>query len=411
MISRRPIPRGVVLFVPVLLAALTSPVRADTLHLKGGDKIEGEVVKDLGEALRFRTLSGVVDIEKERIVKHVKGPSPWRLYENQRKAAPDTAEGHYQLALWCRKHGLRAEEIEHLERVIRLDPEHADARQALGYVKQDGAWVKPPPPQAPTPEEREAQRAAREEERRLRKLVSNWFVKVRAIHRGRMEGEKEGSAKFRQGRERILAIRDPLALPALTGVLSTGNVAARRVLVEALAGFEQDEATMNFLVITLYDPSREIRGLAATDLLRRKDPRVVAELRDALQSNEEPILRHAAAALGVLKARAAVEDLIGVLTTERQGTIRISRPVYLDGVVIAFGGGCRYVQGRRLVYYRPIGIGVMGPGTIVGTATRYESVPVSVNRTEVQEALIAITGQNFGFDETAWQQWWRRQGQ
>jgi hypothetical protein len=399
-----------ILMLPALLAALTAPVRADTLHLKGGDTIEGEVVKDLGESLRFRTLSGIVDIEKERIVKHVKGPSPWRLYESRRKAAPDTAEGHYQLARWCREHGLRAEEIEHLERVIKLDPDHADARQALGYVKQDGAWVKPPPPQTLTPEEREAQRAAREEERLLRKLVSKWFVKVRAIHQGRMESEKEGSAKFRQGREKILAIRDPLALPALTGVLSAGNVAVRRVLVEALAQFEQDEATMNLVVITLYDPSAEIRGLAATDLLRRKDPRVVAELRDALGSDEEPILRHAAAALGVLKARAAVEDLIDVLNTERQGTIRISRPVYLDGVLIAFGGGCRYTHGRRLVYYRPIGIGVLGSGTIVGTATSYESVPISVNRTEVQEALIAITGQNFGFDATAWQQWWRQQG-
>ena len=198
-------------------------------------------------------------------------------------------------------------------------------------------------------------------------------------------------------------------MPALSGVLSTGHSEARKVMVESLAQFDNDEATMNLAVVTLLDPSPEVRGLAAKELARRNDERVVEHLRQALGSEEEDILRNAAAALGVLKARSAIEDLIMVLTTERVGTVRISRPVFLDGVFVGLGGGTRFVQGGRLVYYRPVGIGVMGPGTMVGTATRYETDIITVHRTEVQEALIAITGQNFGFDADDWLDWWRKQ--
>ncbi|MBN2560413.1 MAG: HEAT repeat domain-containing protein [Phycisphaerae bacterium] len=392
--------------------AVVAVAQGDILHLNSGDKIEGEVLKDLGEAYRVRTLHGIVDIPKERVVKYEKGPSPWFLYKEKRRKCEDTAEGHYRLARWCRKHGLRAEETEHLERVVKLDPDHAKARRALGYVQENGGWIKPRSPKAPTKEELEARRIAREEERLLRKLISEWFVKIKAIHRGRMANQKGGmkSEKFRQAREQILAIQDPLALPGLTGVLSAGNVAARRVLIEALARFDEDEATMNLTVMTLLDPSAEIRELAAVELRRRKDGRVVEHLRLALRNDEEHTLRNAAVALGILKAREAVEDLISVLSTETRGTVRVSRPAYLDDVLVGFGGGCRYTHGRRLFYYRPMMIGVLGPNTMVGTATWYEDRPVSIHRTEVQEALIAITGQNFGFDAGAWLQWWRQQG-
>jgi hypothetical protein len=415
-------------------AAGAGAARADVFHLKGGDKIEGEVVEDLGEAYRVRTLMGVVDIEKERIVEREEGPSPWRLYKEKRRRCSDTAEGHYRMAQWCRKHGLRAEEKEHLERAIGLDPDHEAARQALGYVRETSKsqnvktskrqnakrggqghgpgvrWVKPRSPQAPTEAEKEARRAAREEERLLRKLITEWFVKIKAIYRGRMAKQKGGmqSEKFRKARAQLLAIRDPLALPAMTGVLSTGSVAARRVLVEMLSEFDEDEATMNLVVMTLLDPSAEIRRLAAIELIGRRDDRVVTHLRGALGSEAEHVLRNAAVALGVLKAREAVGDLVSVLSIKTRRTVRVSQPVYLDSIRATFGGGYRHLYRDRLLYYRPGAIGVLGPGSMVGTATRYERRTVLVHRTEVQEALIAITGQNFGFDAAAWLQWWRQ---
>lgn len=384
---------------------------ADVFHLKGGDEIVCDILEDRGDSYRVRVLSGIADIEKDRIVKHDRTPSPWRRYQARCRRTKDTAEAHYRLAQWCRKNGLRPEEREQLQRVIELDPDHAAARQALGYVAENGAWIRPRSPNAPTKEELEARRAARREEQLVRQAVSQWFLKIKAIYRGRLSGPHADpdSEKFKQGRHNILIIDDPLALPALTGVLCRGETPTRRVLVEALAQFPQDEATLNLIVISLLDPAPEIRRFAAQELLKREDPRITEHLRRALASDEEPVLRHAAVTLGILRARSVVEDLIAALSITTRRTVRISRPVYLQGLWGPFSTGYRCARGNRLLYYRPDSIGVLGSGTMIGTDTRYERRTVSIYRTEVQDALIAITGQNFGFDADAWRRWWRKQ--
>jgi hypothetical protein len=159
----------------------------------------------------------------------------------------------------------------------------------------------------------------------------------------------------------------------------------------------------------LLDPAGDVRKLAALELARRDDERVTDKLREALQSDEEQVLRHAADALGVIKARPAVEDLVGVLSTQRRGRILISRPVVLDRICCVFVRPTRCICRGRRVRYVPIAIGVLDRGTMIGTGSHYETHWVSIYRTEVQEALIAITGQNFGFDEHAWLAWWRGQ--
>lgn len=382
--------------------------------MQTGETVEVEILEDMGEAYRVRTKIGIVNVDKEMVARIEKKQSPWQRYSAKRKACPNTAEGHYKLAEWCDRQGLGGERLDELEKALELDPDHVGARRLLGYIRDDkGKWIKEPSPNAPSPEELAARRQQREEEKLIRDLITDWFVKIKAIHRSRMDGKRRGprSKKFRQGREQILAIRDPLALPALTGVLSTGNEAARLVLVESLSQFDEDEATMNLLVVALLDPSPVVRKEAAIELIPRNDNRVIARLRDALSNKDEGVIRNAASALGVLKARMAVDDLINVLSKEVRQTVRVSRPVYLGTIYSTFGGHRRVVHGRRLLRYHPASIGVLGTSTYVGTSTHYERQTVSIHRTEVQEALIAITGQNFGFDMTAWRQWWRQQAQ
>ena len=53
----------------------------------------------------------------------------------------DTAAAQWELAQWCREHKLSAEREVHLRRVIELDPDHVEARRALGYSKIDGQWT------------------------------------------------------------------------------------------------------------------------------------------------------------------------------------------------------------------------------------------------------------------------------
>ncbi len=388
--------------------ALVPRAEGDVFRMKQGEDVEGELLEDVGDAYRVRTRLGIVDIEKSRVAGVKKKKSPWQVYAQKRKQCPPTAEGHLELAEWCEKNGLGAERQDELETVIDLDPDHAEARKALGFEPDDkGGWRR-----ARSAVRDDADRLQREQERLVQKLVSQWFVKIQAIHRSRLAGRDRGieDEKFRKGREQILGIRDPLALPALAGVLSTGDTPTRGVLIEALARFEQDEATMNLLVMALLDPSADIRRRAAVELIPRKDDRVVARLCDALNSKDEGILRHAAVALGTLKAADAVEALIPLLSTSARRSVLVNRPVYLGGIYSSFGGWGRIAHGGQLLRYRPSSIGVLGTGTMVGTYSFYQKQVVSIHRTEVQEALISITGQNFGFDGSGWRKWWQENG-
>lgn len=386
----------------------TSAARADIFVTTSGDEIEAELLEDLAEAYRLRTRLGIVDLEKKRVAKIVTKRSPWAQYEQRRKKCANTAEAHFKLAQWCDRHDLGTEARDELERAIQLDPNHAAARERLGYVRNDnGRWEKPKSARAPSEQERRERRLAAEEERLVRKLVTSWFVKIKALHKGRLGGAggTYQADLFKDGREQILAIRDPLAIPALAGVLSTGQVETRLLMVESLSQFPEDEATMNLLVASLLDPAATVRSSAAAALRPRDDDRVVHRLVDALYSDEEAMIRHAAVALGVLKARSAVEDLINVLSKETRQKVSVARPVFLDGVRCDFGGINRYHSGTRLLRYQPTTIGCLGPGTLIGTIQTVETQTVMVHRTEVQEALIAITGQNFGFDASAWRNW------
>lgn len=409
MISRT---RNTFAGVALVLAAAAAEGRADVLELKEGSRIECEVLGETDQAYRVRTTTGIFDIEKDRVVTRTPSAPPWEKYQAELKATPDTAEGQYTLSRWCRRHGLRTEQRTHLQRAIELDPDHAAARAALGFVQKDGKWVHAvtKPKKTLSDADREAIHKAKKDEQVVRKAIAEWHVRIQAIFRGRLEGEGSRSDKFRDGRRQILAIDDPLAIPALTKILSQGGTACRHLLVEALAAFPQDEATMNLIVVTVLDPSPRVRREAALVLDERKDPRVVAELRGALASEEEFVLRNAASALGVLRAREAVEDLIPILSTVAVQNVEIALPVFLDSVYGCFGAGCRYRYAGDDIYYRPEGIGVVGPAYPVGTVIGYETRVVDVHRTEVQEALIAITGQNFGFDADAWREWWRRNG-
>ena len=62
-------------------------------------------------------------------------------YEARRAAAPDTAAGQWKLALWCERHGLKAEATAHFTQVTRLDPTNRAAWLRLGCRWYQGRWV------------------------------------------------------------------------------------------------------------------------------------------------------------------------------------------------------------------------------------------------------------------------------
>lgn len=50
-------------------------------------------------------------------------------------------EAHVELAAWLESVGLENQALDHLEQAIALDPDHATAREKLGYVLRKGRWT------------------------------------------------------------------------------------------------------------------------------------------------------------------------------------------------------------------------------------------------------------------------------
>ncbi len=56
----------------------------------------------------------------------------------ERFDAVENADGHAELSVWCREKGLSAQAEMHLRAALRLDPDHAHARELAGYVEYKG---------------------------------------------------------------------------------------------------------------------------------------------------------------------------------------------------------------------------------------------------------------------------------
>jgi hypothetical protein len=57
---------------------------------------------------------------------------------------PRDVEDHFKLGQWCLKNGLRDLAEARFEAVLAESPDHAGAREGLGYVKEGGGWKETP---------------------------------------------------------------------------------------------------------------------------------------------------------------------------------------------------------------------------------------------------------------------------
>jgi len=120
---------------------LASVALGDVVYLKNGGSIEGQVVPtDDGVILKLP--AGELRIAKDAIARIETKPSP--LDEYQKRLADldkGNAEAQYKLGLWARANGLKHQAKRHFEKAIAIDPNHAAARQALGFRLLGGKWL------------------------------------------------------------------------------------------------------------------------------------------------------------------------------------------------------------------------------------------------------------------------------
>ena len=84
---------------------------------------------------------GQISLPAEQVKKVDKQSAAEIEYDRLAAAAPDTVQGQWDLAEFCRQHRLTAQRTTHLQRIIQLEPDHAAARGALGYSRVGGEWI------------------------------------------------------------------------------------------------------------------------------------------------------------------------------------------------------------------------------------------------------------------------------
>ena len=147
---------------------------ADVLVLKDGRSIDGKVLREDGGFMWVKTLSGVEKLSSADVTERSPGESPFEVYERLSaavKADPKSAPAHWELCVFLRENAgddnvLNKEAEKLLQRVLKLDPEHAEAHEANGDVRFKGAWVR----------KSELARLEAEEARKL--LRREWIAKL-----------------------------------------------------------------------------------------------------------------------------------------------------------------------------------------------------------------------------------------
>jgi len=133
--------RAVVL-AGLITALASASAHADRVHLVGGSVIEGRATRQ-GDRVTIELGSGVISVAATEVASIESTDSDVQQFERRaaRLAAGDI-RGTLDLAQFCRDHDMRDRERELLQHVLRLDPDHAEARARLGYVRQEsGAWI------------------------------------------------------------------------------------------------------------------------------------------------------------------------------------------------------------------------------------------------------------------------------
>ena len=83
---------------------------------------------------------GKVTIPRTEVARVVSQSPAQEEYHRRALAVADTVDAHWQLAQWCREQKLVDEYREQLTKILELDPNHEQARLALGHQKKNGSW-------------------------------------------------------------------------------------------------------------------------------------------------------------------------------------------------------------------------------------------------------------------------------
>lgn len=374
------------IFAPIaVLLMISTACSAEVFELVGGGQVLGKLLNPDEFPRRTYVIEvaegAKVALDAASVRKVHRSRPEAEEYERIRPSFPDTAEGQWAFAQWCRERYLLVQRQTHLRRVIELDPDHVEARHALGYSQVDGRWV--------TREEvMKKQGYVRykgrwrlpqeveliEEQQQLKEAQQEWFIKLKRW-RGWLDSDR-----VEEGRKNILAIDDPVAAKALmVGLKEEEDPRVRKLYVAALAKIDTSVSNRALAITAINDDVEEVRLTCLDHLEKERRPDVVTYFVVKLKDKNNRVVNLAAYALGRMKDPTSIGPLINALIT----THKFKLPASGGGINPSFGSG--------------------GSGLSVGNKPKI--IRKQISNQAALDALVVITGVNFNFDQRAWKHW------
>jgi HEAT repeat protein len=366
-------------------------VRADVFELANGGRIEGRAVapaeSDNSKYIIELAGGGRMTIPRSQVERVEATSDVEAEYQKLARSSPDTVEGHWIMAEWCREQKLLAQAKQHIARVLELDPNHEKARTASGFRQQNGEWVTRDDLMAArgmvlyegryvTPQHVELL----ERQKETKGAEADWANNIDRLRRW-LTGRRE--ERIAQAHAELQAIRDPAAAEAVVSALRREKIPAlKRLWIEIASHLDHQLAVDALVDRSLADPSEEIRIQSLEYLIKSGRPGLVAPYIRALKNRDNEIINRAGAALGQIGDRAAIGPLIEALITTHKfkaSDVNADQHAYTfskDSNAFSFGGG--------------------GP----------KIVPQDVRNPAVLNSLITLAGgPSFDYDQQQWRRW------
>jgi len=259
-------------------------------------------------------------------------------YNSRRARTEETADGQWELAVWCERNGLETEARAHFLTVTRLDPGREAAWKRLGYRKVGGRWV--------NDAGLAAERAEADAQKHAEKVWKPLLTKYRA-----WLGDKD-RARRDKAVAALAEVRDPRAVPSVWSAFVEAGQSHHPVAVQLLGQIDAVGSSRALALLAVSDDSAEVRR-AAAETLKRRD---VREFADLLIAMIKPPVKYdvkavagqgAAGTLTILGKQANVQrvytppavQMPAILPTDRIGYDQSGQPVafrrFLSGSYIA----------------------------------------------------------------------------
>ncbi|MEM6688216.1 MAG: HEAT repeat domain-containing protein [Planctomycetota bacterium] len=255
----------------------------DLLDLRGPGGIVGAVEEREKYAVVVLDDGLQMAIPRSSVARVVEGEE-FDQYRKLKAQAGDDAERHFRLARWCMSEDgppAKKEQFRryHLERAVELDPQHAEARVALGYTRSKNQWVR-------TSELMHGRGlvmhrgrwsipevAASEEQARQRDIEAKKFRRRFARDMKTYLSARSDPRQIERIWDELVKLDDPIATMAVVeqmkeiqGIKTPQVRKLRRQLIMTLGKFRTIEAVQTLVALAIGEGDAQMRELAVEQL-------------------------------------------------------------------------------------------------------------------------------------------------